>query len=49
MIFASATPTVMLPPMWVRLVMLLITPPALVAGAYVRGQARAIREEREQS
>ena len=49
MIFASATPSVMLPPMWVRLVMLLITPPALVAGAYVRGQARTIREEREQS
>jgi hypothetical protein len=29
-----------------RMVMLLITPPALIAGAYVRGQARAIREER---
>lgn len=49
MIGASSAPNVMLPPMWVRLAMLLITPPALVAGAYVRGQARMIREEREQS
>ena len=46
MIGASTTPNVMLPPIWVRMVMLLITPPALIAGAYVRGQARIIREER---
>ena len=46
MIGASATPNVMLPPVWVRLVMMLITPPALIAGAYIRGQARVIREER---
>jgi len=46
MIGASAAPNVMLPPIWVRMVMLLITPPALIAGAYVRGQARTIREER---
>ena len=46
MIGASASPNVMLPPIWVRMVMLLITPPALIAGAYVRGQARIIREER---
>ena len=46
MIGASAAPSVMLPPIWVRMAMLLITPPALIAGAYVRGQARAIREER---
>jgi len=46
MIGASSAPNVMLPPMWVRLAMLLITPPALIAGAYVRGQARMIREER---
>ena len=46
MIGASSAPNVMLPPMWVRLAMLLITPPALMAGAYVRGQARMIREER---
>lgn len=46
MIGASASPNVMLPPIWVRMVMLAITPPALIAGAYVRGQARVIREER---
>src|SRR4029079_17657660 len=46
MIGAAAAPNVMLPPIWVRMVMLLITPPALIAGAYVRGQARMIREER---
>jgi hypothetical protein len=46
MIGASATPNVMLPPVWVRMVMMLVTPPALIAGAYVRGQARVIREER---
>ena len=46
MIGASASPNVMLPPIWVRMVMLAITPPALVAGAYVRGQARMIKEER---
>jgi hypothetical protein len=46
MIGAATSPNVMLPPIWVRMVMLLITPPALIAGAYVRGQARIIREER---
>ena len=46
MIGASAAPNVMLPPVWARMVMLAITPPALIAGAYVRGQARVIREER---
>jgi len=49
MIGAASTPNLMLPPMWVRVAMLLMTPPALLAGAYVRGQARMIREEREQS
>ena len=44
-IFASAAPNVMLPPIWVRMAMLVITPPAMIAGAYVRGQARAIRQE----
>ena len=48
MIGASAKPNVMLPPVWMRMVMLLITPPALIAGAYVRGQARMIREERNE-
>lgn len=46
MIFASAAPNVMLPPIWVRMAMLVITPPAMIAGAYVRGQARIIKEER---
>jgi hypothetical protein len=46
MIGASATPNVMLPPIWVRVTMLAITPPALIAGAHVRGQARLIRDER---
>ncbi len=41
---ASWTPNVMLPPVWVRIAMIFITPPALIAGAYVRGQARIIRE-----
>ena len=41
---ASLTPNVMLPPVWVRIAMIFITPPALIAGAYVRGQARTIRE-----
>jgi hypothetical protein len=45
MIGAAAAPNVMLPPMWVRLAMLVITPPALIGGAYVRGQARMIRDE----
>ena len=47
--FASLTPNIMLPPLWVRVAMVLVTPPALIAGAYVRGQARLIRMEREQS
>ena len=46
LIGAAAAPNVMLPPMWVRLAMLAITPPALIGGAYVRGQARMIREEK---
>ena len=49
MISASAVPNVMLPPVWVRMALLVITPPAMIAGAYVRGQARIIRTEREQS
>ena len=39
------TPNVLLPPVWVRAAMLAITPPALIAGAYVRAQARTIRAE----
>ena len=40
-----ATANQMLPPVWVRVAILAVTPPALIAGAYVRGQARAIRIE----
>jgi len=43
---ASLTPNVMVPPAWVRLAMAVITPAGLIAGAYVRGQARMIREEK---
>ena len=43
---AFITPNVLLPPFWVRAALLVITPPALIAGAYVRAQARAVREER---
>jgi hypothetical protein len=39
---------VMLPPIWVRIAMLAITPPALIAGATVRAQARAIHEETQE-
>ena len=49
MMGASMTPNVMVPPAWVRLAMALITPVGLISGAYVRGQARLIRMEREQS
>ena len=45
---ASMTPNVMVPPAWVRLAMAVITPAGLISGAYVRGQARLIRLEREQ-
>jgi hypothetical protein len=43
---ASMTPNIMVPPAWVRLAMAVITPAGLISGAYVRGQARMIREER---
>jgi hypothetical protein len=46
LISASASPNVMVPPAWTRFAMAAITAPALIAGAYVRGQARLIREER---
>jgi hypothetical protein len=35
----------MLPPLWVRVAMLIVTPPALVAGASIRAQARSIQLE----
>ena len=40
-----ARPNVLLPPVWAHAALLIITPPALIAGAYVRGQARLVREE----
>ena len=49
LINASANSNAQSPPTWALLTMALITPPALIAGAYVRGQARLIRMEREQS
>ena len=42
---ASANPNVLVPPVWVRLTMAAITLPAMITGAYIRGQARMIREE----
>jgi hypothetical protein len=36
----------MLPPGWVRAAMLIITPPALIAGAHVRAEARAVQPDR---
>ena len=41
--FASGN--LMLPPVWVRVVLLIVTPPALIAGAAVRADARAIQSE----
>jgi len=46
LVAASAAPNVLIPPVWVRVAMAVITPPALIAGAYIRGQARVIRAER---
>jgi hypothetical protein len=42
---AFARENVMLPPMWVRVSMLIVTPSALMAGASIRAQARAIQQE----
>ena len=38
----------MLPPAWVRIAMLIVTPPALVAGAHIHAEARAVRAEQGQ-
>ena len=46
LVAASMAPNVLVPPVWVRVAMGVITPPALMAGAYIRGQARIIRAER---
>lgn len=46
LVAASMAPNVLVPPVWVRVAMGVITPPALIAGAYIRGQARVIRAER---
>jgi hypothetical protein len=45
LVAASMAPNVLVPPVWVRVAMAVMTPPALIAGAYIRGQARAIRSE----
>jgi hypothetical protein len=42
--FVASNP--MLPPVWVRVAMLLLTAPPLVAGAHIRAEARAIHSER---
>ena len=39
-VIAFAADNVRLPPIWVRVAQLLVTPPALVAGAWVRREAR---------
>ena len=41
---AFAGDNAMLPPVWVRVAMLIVTPPALMAGASIRAQARAIQQ-----
>ena len=43
--FAFAGQNVMLPPVWVRVAMLIVTPSALMAGASIRAQARVIQQE----
>ena len=44
-LFALSYDDPRLPPMWVRIVMLLITPPAMIAGAHIRAEARVIQAE----
>jgi hypothetical protein len=44
-VFAFMSDNVLLPPVWVRAVMLIVTPPALIAGASIRAQARSIQQE----
>jgi hypothetical protein len=46
LVAASMAPNVLVPPLWVRVAMGVVTPPALIAGAYIRGQARVIRAAR---
>jgi hypothetical protein len=42
---AFTSDNVMLPPVWVRVALLVITAPALLAGASIRAQARALPSE----
>jgi hypothetical protein len=44
-VFAFMSDNVLLPPVWVRVAMLIVTPPALIAGASIRAQARSIQQE----
>ncbi len=43
--YAFTGDSIMLPPAWVRVAMLVVTPPALMAGASIRAQARLIQQE----
>jgi hypothetical protein len=43
--FAFLSDNAMLPPVWVRVAILFVTPAALLAGATVRAQARTIQAE----
>ena len=42
---AGTAPNMMVPPLWVRVAMIAVTPPGMLAGAYVRGQARIVKEQ----
>ena len=44
-VVAFVSENVLLPPVWVRVAMLAVTPPALIAGASIRAQARSIQQE----
>jgi len=46
-VYAFIGGNIMLPPVWVRIGMLIVTPPALVAGASIRAQARSIQTEEQ--
>ncbi len=41
--FLSANP--MMPPAWVRVAMVVLTPAAIIGGAHIRAEARALRTE----
>lgn len=47
--FAFTSGSVMLPPVWVRVALVIVTPPALIAGAFIRAEARSIQSEGAES